>query len=127
MLFLATHIFGVRNDLNLFHKHFEKFFDMMFEDLAQHNVKHIFQLGDLFDRRKYINFHTLRESKRYFFNKLQEHGITLHTLVGNHDIFFRESLEINSQSLVLGEYPNIWIYAKPTTQMFGNTSIDIVS
>ena len=120
-----TH-FGVRNDLLLFHKHFEKFYDMMIADLVGQGVKHIFQLGDLFDRRKYINFQSLKESKRYFFDRLQEHGITLHTLVGNHDIFYRESLDVNSQSLVLGEYSNIWIYDKPTTQTFGNTTIDII-
>ncbi len=120
-----TH-FGCRNDLNLFHEHFEKFYDMMIADLVERNIKHVFQLGDLFDRRKYINFNSLKESKRYFFDKLAQHNITLHTLVGNHDIFYRESLSVNSQSLVLGEYGNVWTYDKPTTQTFGNTTIDII-
>lgn len=122
-----TH-FGCRNDLTLFHKHFEKFYDLMIADLLDQDIKHIFQLGDLFDRRKYINFQSLRESRRYFFDRLQEHQITLHTLVGNHDIFYRETLEINSQSMVLGEYGNVWTYDKPTTQLLSacNTSIDII-
>lgn len=120
-----TH-FGCRNDLVLFHKHFEKFYDLLIADLAEQGVHHIFQLGDLFDRRKYINFQSLKEAKRYFFDRLEEHNITLHTLVGNHDIFYRESLEVNSQSLVLGEYGNVWIYDKPTTQTFGGSTIDII-
>lgn len=118
--------FGARNDLNLFHQHFEAFFDMFFEDIEKQGITHVFQLGDLFDRRKYINFHTLKEAKRYFFNRLHDKGMTLHTLVGNHDIFYRESLTVNSQSLVLGEYPNVITYEKPTTYTFDGTTIDII-
>lgn len=121
-----TH-FGCRNDLILFHKHFEKFFDIFFHELEEQNIKHIFQLGDLFDRRKYVNFQTLKESKRYFFDKLRERGITLHTLIGNHDIFYRESLEVNTQSLVLGEYTNVVIYDTPqTVRLPDGTSIDVI-
>lgn len=120
-----TH-FGCRNDLKLFHQHFEKFYDMMIKDLVSQGITDIFQLGDLFDRRKYINFQSLKESKRYFFDRLAENNITLHTLVGNHDIFYRESLEVNSASLVLGEYANVRVYAQPTTVDMDGTSIDII-
>ena len=120
-----TH-FGCRNDLSLFHKHFKKFYTNLVEDMHAQGIKHIFQLGDLFDRRKYINFQTLAEARNYFFDVMKDNDITVHTLVGNHDIFFRESLALNSQSLLLGEYSNIWAYDKPTTQTFGNTTIDII-
>lgn len=120
-----TH-FGCRNDLNLFHDHFNVFYDSMVQDLVDKNITEVFQLGDLFDRRKYINFHTLSKAKEYFFDRLKEANIHLHTLVGNHDIFFRESLEVNSSSLVLGEYNNITVYQKPTTVVLDNTSIDII-
>lgn len=120
-----TH-FGCRNDLKLFHEHFEKFYDMMINDLVEKGITDIFQLGDLFDRRKYINFQSLKESKRYFFDKLAENNITLHTLVGNHDIFYKETLDVNSSSLVLGEYHNVHVYTKPTTVRFKNTTIDLI-
>jgi hypothetical protein len=86
----------------------------------------VYQLGDLFDRRKYINFYSLDSCKKYFFDKLEENNITLHTLVGNHDIYWRESLEVNSTSLVLGEYNNIQIHSSPTTVHTGDTSIDVI-
>jgi len=50
-----TH-FGVRNDLSIFHGHFDKFYDRMITDLVGAGITDVFQLGDLFDRRKYINF-----------------------------------------------------------------------
>lgn len=120
-----TH-WGCRNDLPLFYKHFETFYSTMINDLVEAGITDVFQLGDLFDRRKYINFKTLNESKRIFFDKLQEANIRLHVLVGNHDIHMRESLEINSPSLVLKEYSNIIVYTSPTTIDYNGTSIDII-
>ena len=61
-----TH-FGIRNDSKIFHSFYEKFYgEVFFPELEKHDIKTIIQLGDLFDRRKYINFYTLAESRRYF-------------------------------------------------------------
>lgn len=121
-----TH-FGCRNDLRIFHDYFRKFYSTyFFPMLKEQGITDVYQLGDLFDRRKYINFYSLDECKRYFFDELDNNGIRLHTLVGNHDIYWRESLSVNTQSLVLGEYSNIHIHSSPTTIHISNTSIDII-
>lgn len=117
---------GCRNDLIVFHKHQEIFFKQFIDDLKKHNIKHVIQLGDLFDRRKYINFRTLNEAKRIFFNLLEDAGVTLYTLVGNHDIHFRESMDIVSTSLLLGEYSNIHVYTEPATLTLDNTTFDMI-
>lgn len=57
---------------------------------------------------------------------MEEAGITLHTLIGNHDIYFRQSLSVNSTGLVLGEFKNIIVHDKPETIHLDNTSIDII-
>ena len=121
------HIFGARNDLKVFHDFFQKFYlDTLIPYMVENDIKILLQLGDLFDRRKYINYYSLAECKRYFFDKLDEHGIILHTLVGNHDIYWRESLEINSSSLVLGEYYNITVHQEPVTIHIQGTDLDII-
>jgi len=120
-----TH-WGCRNDLPLFYKHFDKFYTDMIDYCVSSGITEVFQLGDLYDRRKYINFRTLSESKRILFDRLKEHGITMHVLVGNHDIHLRESVEINSPSLVLGEYDNVKVYSEPTTVDVNGTSVDII-
>ena len=57
-----TH-FGVRNDARHFHEYYEKFYsEVFFPYLEEHGINTIIQLGDLFDRRKYINFLSLAES-----------------------------------------------------------------
>lgn len=120
-----TH-WGCRNDLPLFYNHFEQFYDRLIDDLVAKGITDLFQLGDLFDRRKYINFKTLNEAKRCFFDKLKANNIHLHVLVGNHDIHMRESVTINSPSLVLGEYDNITVYTTPTTVDYKGTTIDMI-
>ena len=121
-----TH-FGIRNDSKIFHNYFETFYDkIFFPELHKRGVRTIIQLGDLFDRRKYINFLSLAESRRYFFDKCKEYNITLHALIGNHDIFWRESLLVNSPSLVLKDYDNIVLWQEPGTLEIDGIKIDMI-
>lgn len=121
-----TH-FGARNDSVQFHDLFAKFYsETLIPTLQERGVSTIIQLGDLFERRKYINFNSLHLCKKYFFDPLQERNIQLHTLIGNHDIFWRESLSINSQSLILGEYDNIHIYDHPKQIGLWGIPMDII-
>lgn len=121
-----TH-FGVRGDSKVFSEFFRKFYtEEFFPYLEEHGITEVFQLGDLFDRRKYINFLTLAESRDYFFDELQKRKIYLHVLIGNHDIFWKENLSVNSPSLLLGNYKNIALYTKPTTIDRDGELIDII-
>ena len=110
-----TH-FGVRNDNQAFHDYYEKFYrDVFFPYLKENNITRIIQLGDLFDRRKYVNFYTLKRSKEYFFDKIVEHGMFMYMFVGNHDTYFKNTNEVNSPELLLrDEYQNFMeIYSEP--------------
>jgi DNA repair exonuclease SbcCD nuclease subunit len=121
-----TH-FGMRNDSPIFHELYKNFYqNTLFPHLAKNNIKDIFQLGDLFDRRKYINFHTLEQVKTYFFDALESQGITLHTLLGNHDVYWKNTLQVNSTSLVLGEYENVVVYDYPRVATFDGLNIDVI-
>jgi UDP-2,3-diacylglucosamine pyrophosphatase LpxH len=121
-----TH-FGARGDSLDFHKYFEKFYDeVFFPYLKVNDIKSIFQMGDLFDRRKFINFNTLHLCREYFFDRCQILGIKVHTLLGNHDIAFKNTLEINSTGLLLNEYENIEYYDSFETVEFDGVKIDVV-
>ena len=121
-----TH-FGARGDSLDFHKYFQKFYDeVFFSYLIENDIKVVFQMGDLFDRRKFINFNSLYLSRKYFFEKCERLGIQLHTLIGNHDVAYKNTLEVNSPSLLLNEYSNIEIYEEFDTVDFDGVSIDVV-
>ena len=121
-----TH-FGMRGDSLEFHRYYKKFYDdVFFPYLIDNKIDTVFQLGDLFDRRKFINFNSLYLCRKYFFDKLRDNNITLHTLLGNHDVTFKNTLEVNSTSLLLKEYENIKIYDEFDKVSFDGVEIDIV-
>jgi DNA repair exonuclease SbcCD nuclease subunit len=121
----VTVTFGVRSDSKVFLKHQEVFFrDIFFPALQEHDINTILHLGDIFDRRKYINFFTLKSSKEFFFDVLHENNITMHAILGNHDTYYTSTNEINSVALLLSEYSNIHVYGfDPVELKFDSTSI----
>lgn len=121
-----TH-FGMRGDSLWFHSYYQNFYEkVFFPYLKEHEIKTVYQLGDLFDRRKYINFNSLYLARKYFFDKLREFEIDFHTLLGNHDVSYKNTLEVNSSQLLLREYDNISIYDKPSSIIIEGTQIDII-
>lgn len=117
-----TH-FGIRNDSKIFHAYMRRFYtEQFFPTLLERGITKIFQFGDLFDRRKYVNFYTLDQCRDYFFEPMMNHEIEMVTLLGNHDIFWREKLDVNSPSLLLERYDNIRVIQNPTNVM----GIDII-
>jgi len=110
-----TH-FGVRKGSQIFHDYFQKFYaDTFFPALEQRGIRHCIHLGDVFDVRKGIDYWSLDWAKRVFFDELERRGIDTHIIVGNHDIFYRTSLKLNSVMLNLREYPNLAVYDRPQT------------
>jgi DNA repair exonuclease SbcCD nuclease subunit len=122
-----TH-FGVRGDSKIFLDHQETFFrDIFFPYLDEHNINLVMDLGDTFDRRKYINYVTLKRVKEFFFNQLQSRGIEYHAVVGNHSVYFTNTNEVNSMNLLLQEYNNFHIYEhEPKELTFGSTRFMMV-
>lgn len=121
-----TH-FGMRNDNQVFANLYARFYnETFFPYLQEHDIKCVVQLGDLFDRRKYINFQSLAHARENFFDYFKRHPmIEFHTLLGNHDIFFKNKLDVNSPVLLLHDI-DMHIHAQPKTMEFGGVKIDFI-
>lgn len=50
-------------------------------------------------------------------------GITVHTVVGNHTAYYKNTNKINSMELLLKEYDNVIVYKEPTDVEIGGTSV----
>lgn len=121
-----TH-FGARNDSSHFDAFFRKFYEEeFFPYLEQHQIKTVFHLGDVFDRRKYINFNTLRSCKNYFFEPLHNLGAEMYVIPGNHDTYYKNTNEVNSLDLLLREYSNIHIIQECREMAFDNMNFSFV-
>lgn len=111
-----TH-FGVRNDSLVFADYFKKFYDdVFFPYLKDNGIKTVFHLGDIVERRKYINFVTASRLESDFIRPLADRGIATYYVVGNHDAYYKNTNEINAITQLYGgrEYPNMSIITDPT-------------
>lgn len=114
-LITDTH-YGIRNDNSVFYDYFKNSSDWFFETIKQEGIGEVIHLGDLVDRRKYINFVTSSRMRKDFLQPLDDLGIKTHIIAGNHDEFYKDTHEINSlRELVGNSYENISIYSTPTT------------
>ena len=108
--------FGSRNDSISFLDFYQKFYDgTFFPTLEENGIKVLLILGDTFDRRKYVNFLSLKRSKEMFFDKLYEMNIQVHMLAGNHDTYHKNSNNVNSVDLLLKQYSNVNVIDTPKT------------
>ena len=122
-----TH-FGCRGDSRVFLDHQQRFFEnIFFPYLDEHNIRVVLDLGDTFDRRKYINYVTLKRAKEFFFDEMAKRNIEYHAIVGNHSVYYTNTNEVNSMSLLLKEYSNFNFYEhEPKELTFGSTRIIMV-
>jgi DNA repair exonuclease SbcCD nuclease subunit len=119
--------FGARNDSIHFLDYYERFYSgTFFPVIEEHGINTVLILGDTFDRRKYVNFFTLKRTREMFFDKLYAKGIKVHMLAGNHDTYFKNTNEVNSVDLLLQEYNNIEVISSPKTITVGDTKICMV-
>jgi len=106
--------FGARSDSQHFLDYYEKFYkETFFPALDKNGIQTVLILGDTFDRRKYINFYSLKRAKEMFFDQLFGRGIEVHMLAGNHDTYFKNTNDVNSADLLLQEYGNINVIDSP--------------
>ena len=120
-----TH-FGARNDNPAFVKYFNRFYDeIFFPYIIQHDIKTLIHLGDVVDRRKFINFNTAHNFQENFWKRLWDLKIDTHIILGNHDTYYKNTNKVNFTHLIKtfdGENEP-WIYDKPATVNFDGLDI----
>ncbi len=117
-----TH-FGCRNDSPAFIEYQNKFYnDLFFPYLKEHNIKTLVHLGDVVDRRKFINHNTAHNFSKVFWNRLEENNIDTHIIIGNHDTYYKNTNEVNAmQNLEICK--DAKVYTKTTEVELGGLPI----
>ena len=105
--------FGARKNSKLFHDYFLKFYnEVFFPRLEEEGVTTVVDMGDTFDSRKGIDFSALSWAKNNYYDRLRDMGVTVHTIVGNHTAYYKNTNEVNAVDLLLREYDNVKVYSK---------------
>jgi DNA repair exonuclease SbcCD nuclease subunit len=117
--------FGTRGDSQLFLDYFMKFFDEeFFPYLEEHNIKTIIHAGDFMDRRKYVNFNVLNQVRDRFISRMQDNRIKMHCILGNHDVYYRNTNRVNSLQELF--YNDMTIYDEPQVVNFDGLDIALL-
>ena len=116
-LITDTHA-GIRNDSPIINDAMSIFYkETFFPYLKDNDIKTVVHLGDVFDRRKYINFVTLNRLHSDFLQPMQDMNLDVHIIAGNHDCFFKNTNGLNAlREIIDGKYP-FHIYDKYATEV----------
>lgn len=119
--------FGSRSDSPVIYRIQEEFYQNIFWPAidAEKNVDTILCLGDVTDRRRYVNYQTLSFTKRMFFEPAKERNIQVHWILGNHDLPFKHSLQLSSHE-AFREYTNLHVYQAATIVPFDGVNTLLV-
>jgi DNA repair exonuclease SbcCD nuclease subunit len=112
--------YGVKNDSLSFANFQNKFFNEVFlPHIVENKITHVLHLGDLMDRRKYVNYMTAKNVEDNFVKPLMDAGIELHMVAGNHDTYFKNTNEVNSLRQLYGNshYDKFHTYWKDTVEL----------
>ena len=116
--------FGARKNSKLFHDYFLKFYnDIFFPYLEENGITTIVDMGDTFDSRKGIDFSSLAWAKNNYYDRLKGMGIHVHTIVGNHTAYYKNTNDVNAVDLLLREYDNVTVYSEATEVQIDNRNI----
>ena len=107
--------FGARKSSKFLHDYFKKFYDtIFFPYLEENNIKTLIDMGDTFDNRRSIDLWALEWAKENYYDRLQQMGVTVHTIVGNHTAYYKNTNSVNSVGLLLKQYDNVKVYSEVT-------------
>ena len=118
---------GVRGDMIEMSKYQGRFYEeIFFPYLDEHDIKHIIHLGDYFDRRKYINFASLKANREHFIEPLIERGISMDLIIGNHDTYYKNTNDVNAPELLLFNEAQINVISECQVKEYDGTNIALV-
>lgn len=95
-----THLGGRNDGPDLLNSQKRFFSEVFFPELERQKVTHVLHGGDLVDRRKFVNFNTAYELRKYVMEPLLNGGYQTHIIAGNHDVYFKNTNEINALDLL---------------------------
>jgi len=119
--------FGARKSSKILHDYYGKFYkNIFFPYLKENNIKTVVDMGDTFDNRRTIDLWAIDWARTNYYDVLHEMGIKVHTVVGNHTAYYKDTNEINTIDLLLRQYDNVKTYAEVEEIKLGNLNVLLI-
>ena len=99
ILFLGDLHIGARNGNPNFLRMMDTYFkEELFPYIIDNDIKVVVQLGDILDKRRSIDFTISNYLVNTFFKFFVENDVHLYSTVGNHDVYYRQSIKLDGPS-----------------------------
>ncbi len=96
---------GINENKPQFVDYQNKCIQFTFDEFRKLGITTIIYLGDVFDKRQSISVKALKQCIEVFDNEFEQHFI-----LGNHDVAFKNSNELNSVEILLGDKERNHVY-----------------
>lgn len=109
ILFLGDLHLGARNGNPNFLRMMDDYFkEELFPYILDNNIDVVVQLGDILDKRRNIDFTISNYLVNTFFKFFTENKVALYSTLGNHDVYYRQSIQLDGPSqFASGDYIHI--------------------
>lgn len=109
ILFLGDLHLGARNGNPNFLRMMDEYFkEELFPYILDNEIEVVIQLGDILDKRRNIDFTISNYLVNTFFKFFVENKVYLYSTIGNHDVYYRQSIKLDGPSQFANtEYVNI--------------------
>lgn len=115
---------GIRNDSPVFYDYFKTSYDWFFQKIMEEKCSHILHLGDLFDRRKYLNYNTAMRVRKDFLERVP---VPMTVISGNHDLYYKDTHTVNALDEIIGDrYEKIKIHTRPHLITLDDLQIQLI-
>lgn len=117
ILFISDIHFGVKGNSEVYLNIIENFFlNTLAKVIKERSITDVRILGDLFDNRNSLNIRTINTVIKVF--RWYQHNmpsVKWKVLIGNHDIYYHNRLDINSIEIIR-EFPNVELIGSVTEE-----------
>ena len=117
-----THL-GARGSSEVFREYMRGWFEELFEKSQEESITEWIHAGDFFDNRNHLGLNDIQFVCEYLAPKLKEYNINLTIVVGNHDVYYRNTNRVTSLTMLKSVAPdNVELILEPTTKKYGTQS-----
>ena len=107
---------GINENKVQFIEYQNKCLEFIFEEFRLLGIKDVIYLGDIFDKRQSISVKSLKQCYDIFDNEFNQYF-----LLGNHDVVFKNSNDLNSVEILLGDNNKVYTNLPETLELGGKT------